>query len=214
MTNAGMLISLLEWCYLKICLILSGQPEHLLSLFVFCCTITGNSQSGGNSEMILPEMVTGWAGWQSPPYSSPLPGFWFLPPNASGIWRWFWLSRGPWRGRFWLSLTSVGDFWIHWQEHHLGPPLTPRTLSQNGTTLCFSELYLHQTVSAIMKDKKRNPQIFLDTCQCLSHWTADLAAERRNHACIQQSAPACSASIVLWSKTKVPMCLKGWEVIV
>lgn len=31
-TNSGVLISLLEWCCLKICLILSGQPEHLLPL--------------------------------------------------------------------------------------------------------------------------------------------------------------------------------------
>lgn len=215
-TNSGILIPLLEWYCLKICLILSGQPEHLLSLFVLPYTITGNRQSGGNSGMILPEIVTVWASCQRPPHSSSLSGFWLSPPNAGGIWRWSWSSRGPWRGRFWLSLTSMGDFWIHWQMQH-GGPLTSRTLSQNMTPLCFSELYPHQSVSGIMKSKKkRSPDIFRHMPVSFSlDWRP--AAETRNHACIQQSVPACSASITFMVQNQgpyVPERLRGASLVV
>lgn len=123
--------------------------------------------------------VTGWAGCQRPPYTSPPPGFWFSPPNLGGIWRWSSFSRSPQRGRFWLSLTSVGDLWIRSQEHYFGAALASRTLSQNVAILCFPELYLHQS----MKSKTRNPQISLDV-PVLSR-TEDMSAETKIHTCMQ-----------------------------
>lgn len=83
--NLGALISLLEWCCLKCCLILSGWQECLLYVCAFTFTIRGNSWSHGNSDRITPEMFTGWAGHQNPPHSSPLPDFLHPPPNAGRI---------------------------------------------------------------------------------------------------------------------------------